>query len=244
MRYIRKEANNSPQAFEEWKNQENPKTWEDLPSRPPTSPEEDICYYSKSELRGVLLQEQGFLCCYCQQQIPHNERTVIEHLKPKSNPQFQHLLFDYTNLLACCHGIEANESTRVTPSFCGHRKDNEVLSVEPTQPDCASYFNYTFKFDPENPKVEIDVADLDEIHRHSIEGILGLNEAKLCNMRGAVLSAVIFDENKAFLDVESMQMLLDDLKSTLQKLDIAQEAHTIKLKPFHLAQIQILEELI
>ena len=49
----------------------------------PIHREDDVLYYTKEELRSVLLIEQGHLCCYCQRRIENVESTVIEHLYPR-----------------------------------------------------------------------------------------------------------------------------------------------------------------
>ena len=81
MKYIVKHP--APQAFENWKKQENPITWDDFPSNLPQNQEDGIVYYSKNELRERLLDEQGYICCYCQQEIKNDFNTVVEHLKPR-----------------------------------------------------------------------------------------------------------------------------------------------------------------
>jgi LysM repeat protein len=52
------------------------------------------------DLRNSLLSEQGYVCCYCGEQISLNN-VVVEHLEPKSNKSN---IFPYVNLYASCIG--------------------------------------------------------------------------------------------------------------------------------------------
>ncbi|MDF5728863.1 MAG: TIGR02646 family protein [Rhizonema sp. PD38] len=53
----------------------------------------------KNEVYQSLLQEQGYICCYCSRPISR-QNCHIEHFKPKS--VYRNLTFDYTNLIASC----------------------------------------------------------------------------------------------------------------------------------------------
>lgn len=41
-------------------------------------------------------------CCYCEQTIGAESYEHIEHLRPKSNSNFHHLTFEWSNLHWCC----------------------------------------------------------------------------------------------------------------------------------------------
>ena len=69
--------------------------------------EADIIYFSKEELREILGNEQGWICCYCGQRIKNNHTTIVEHLEPKSINK--RLTFDYKNLYASCRGGVSND---------------------------------------------------------------------------------------------------------------------------------------
>lgn len=62
----------------------------------------DTLGYSKQALKKMLLEEQGYICCYCGKRIELNHHSVIEHLYPKSLDKEQ--TFKYSNLLASCDG--------------------------------------------------------------------------------------------------------------------------------------------
>jgi uncharacterized protein (TIGR02646 family) len=88
-----------------------------------------------------LLEEQGYICCYCGERI-NLKNSHIEHLKPKRF--FQDLALDYTNLLASCQGgIDEAPPRQI---HCGHKKGdwyNSRLLVSPLNPECETYFRYT-----------------------------------------------------------------------------------------------------
>jgi len=58
--------------------------------------------YHKRLLKACLLEEQGYICCYCGGRILNNNNTSIEHLIDKGKNK--KLTFDYFNLLASCLG--------------------------------------------------------------------------------------------------------------------------------------------
>jgi uncharacterized protein (TIGR02646 family) len=63
--------------------------------------------YSKAELRKSLLEDQGYICCYCGKRIENDSRTPIEHLNPKSI--YKNRTYDYINLLASCDGESSHK---------------------------------------------------------------------------------------------------------------------------------------
>ncbi len=128
MKYIDKNA--SPDFFEEWKKTINPSKWNEL-----RSPEKD-------QLRRTLLEEQGYICCYCNQGIAdHPLYTKIEHLYPKDEDKYPEQMFDYGNLLLACSGGEKDAKPRTL--HCDSKKgNNEPPSVVPLQTDCEKHFQY------------------------------------------------------------------------------------------------------
>lgn len=169
MRYIQK--NQEPEAFIKWKEQEEDTLedfyekarkgqkkadtiWSHLPSNLPPIKEKGTTYYSKKELAEALLQEQGYLCAYCNRPI-HNEwsnreedplvekgdtRVVIDHLAPKSiDPRER--TFDYGNLLASCKGGEKIPKPRQL--YCDAKKGNRPITIHPLMPECEDAFVFT-----------------------------------------------------------------------------------------------------
>ncbi|EAY30442.1 HNH endonuclease family protein [Microscilla marina] len=89
MKYINKQA--SPQKFEDWKKKNNPTAWQ-----PP------------GFLKKYLLEEQGYICCYCGMRIFDNHYTPIEHLLPKDKDKYPEKMYEYSNLFASCNGDQKN----------------------------------------------------------------------------------------------------------------------------------------
>jgi uncharacterized protein (TIGR02646 family) len=141
MRHIRK--GKEPPELTAWKQQENEDwkpNWDILGGEP------------KRATHRHLLQEQGFICCYCGRRISRDD-SHIEHLKPRSHPLYKDLTLDYTNLLASCPGYpevdaDANISagTHRSQEYCGQKKDSWYdpdLMVSPLMENCADYFRFT-----------------------------------------------------------------------------------------------------
>ena len=141
MKYIKK--GEEPEIFSAWKaraNDEWTPKWDDL-----RSPE-------KPEVHKALLQEQGYICCYCGRRIDRSE-SHIEHLKPRD--RFEKLELEYSNFLASCPGYPEDEDEEGSPkhrktpplaTHCGHKKGNwyePELMVSPLQENCANYFSYS-----------------------------------------------------------------------------------------------------
>ena len=129
MKYIKK--GEEPESFKAWK------------ALARTTPNYGYSYLQnpeKRQLHDSLLQEQGYICCYCGMRITR-ENSHIEHLKPQSTPD-PDLSVDYKNLIASCQ----REREPKKPIHCGVAKDNwydKNLMVSPLNPNCADFFIYT-----------------------------------------------------------------------------------------------------
>ncbi len=73
--------------------------------------------FPKNDLRKALLEDQGYVCCYCGFPVTNDGMScAIEHFRPKK--EYKKLVFDYQNLFASCRGsckdhihiIEAGET--------------------------------------------------------------------------------------------------------------------------------------
>jgi uncharacterized protein (TIGR02646 family) len=128
VKYINKSE--EPKSFIAWKqlaNNDWQPTWENF-----GKPE-------KQDVHNSLLQEQGFICCYCGRRISR-QSSHIEHFNPRKNSP--ELALEYTNLLASCQ----REAEPKEPLHCGRSKDewyDEHLIVSPLNANCADFFRYT-----------------------------------------------------------------------------------------------------
>ena len=127
----------------------------------------------KRELGEYLRLEQGFLCCYCEEEIAKG-LCHIEHFKPKS--YFPELSLDYFNLYVSCNGCGSKEDLS-----CGMKKRNLYFPslLSPSDPTCETRFLYT---------ADGQILPVDENDDCGWETIalLGLNSPKLRRRREMV----------------------------------------------------------
>jgi len=238
MRHIRKKP--SPQAFEDWKKANKPADWSDLMNEP-IHRENDFLYYTKEELRSVLLIEQGHLCCYCQRRIENVESTVIEHLYPRNGEdkvQGKTKMFEYTNLMASCDGgalanRERNKKepdTHSYPEYCDRSKQEKLLPLSPLEPEVESRFNYSITDD----KVNIVGKDAEAIS--TIQEILNLNTPFLEKRRGEAIAGLIFE------DQEKLQIIsIEEAKKLLISYQQQEEDADEHLSEFFRVKIHFLQ---
>lgn len=159
MKYIVKD--NEPQEFVAWKahnceeisrrlrdNTDTDAIWNLLPSKLP-NPEtgiETLINYTKEHLRQALLNEQGYLCCYCTRPLNNDHTTKIEHFRPKDKDRYPDLVFVYENLMASCDGGE-RDKTQPRETYCDAKKGrldptSPVQIVHPLQEDCQTRFEF------------------------------------------------------------------------------------------------------
>ena len=125
MRFINKQ--NEPASFSAWKALEN-EDW--------TPTYSDFRGPIKKEVHHALMEEQGYLCCYCEQGVDFNH-SHIEHLKSQSD--YPELALSYDNMLCSCGRANTDKPM---PDHCGNAKGSSRISVTPLQSDCASRFAY------------------------------------------------------------------------------------------------------
>ncbi len=95
------------------------------------------------EVKESLLDEQGYICCYCCRQIQYAS-SQIEHIYPKSD--YKEIDLDYDNLLTCCDGGKKDRNERKIASSevcCEARKLSEILPVNPLMTECESKFLFS-----------------------------------------------------------------------------------------------------
>lgn len=95
---------------------------------------------AKRALKQALLDEQHYICCYCEGRIGAHD-SHIEHFLPKGDPAYAHLQLDYGNLHASC----TLRPTGDPDEHCGHRKGDTYSTqlISPLETDCATHFTYT-----------------------------------------------------------------------------------------------------
>lgn len=145
------------------------------------------------KLRVSLLEEQGYICCYCGCRITLDNVTV-EHLKPRDKYKKQEL--DYFNLLASCDGgqnkrrknkiatLNKNERDRQYPLYCNCKKGNSEIPVTPLIDNCEERFKY-------DEKGNIFCKEGDTAAENTIN-ILNLNNSTLKNQRQVAIKTIIW----------------------------------------------------
>jgi len=158
MKHIRKKQ--EPASFSNWKAQAND-DW-----RPAY---ENLQGEIKKDLKKSLMDEQGYICCYCESRVDYDQ-SHIEHFKPQSLHTDESL--NYDNLLCSCQkDLEQEE-----PRHCGNLKGDwfdKALFISPLDPNCENRFDYT----PDGHIKSQDQAAEETIKK------LGLNIPKLIDLR-------------------------------------------------------------
>jgi uncharacterized protein (TIGR02646 family) len=134
---------------------------------------DDLGKREKVDLRNKLLNDQGYICCYCQKRLPHKfiVKSKIEHFRSQeNNPQLQ---LEYRNLFIACNGI--GNSKNFT---CDTNKANlDINSFNLLISNITSKIKYT-----KNGLIFSD----DQSIKNEIESILNLNDENLRKSRASV----------------------------------------------------------
>ena len=97
----------------------------------------------KEALRQRLLEDQGYICCYCGRRIDNDKHTKIEHIKCQKN--HKHLALCFKNMLASCDGGEQDRADRVLPKHkvhCDAKKANEDIPISPLDEKIEDYLMF------------------------------------------------------------------------------------------------------
>jgi uncharacterized protein (TIGR02646 family) len=140
-------------------------------------------------LKKQLLDDQGYICCYCMQRIKHEPSTKIEHFKPIS--LYPENTLDYSNLFVACNGI-----TKI-----GEGKQ-KIRHCDTSKGDCENKQKYSGLIDYNSL---IKLSECEEyivgygvggdikykpLIKREIENILNLNNSILMRNRKMVWKAV------------------------------------------------------
>ena len=94
----------------------------------------------KDEIRKALLEDQGYICCYCMREI-NEENSRIEHWQcQKSHPT---LILSFDNMLIACNGNHGNAPIKITCDVCKAERD---ITINPKKHGlCERIINYEFR---------------------------------------------------------------------------------------------------
>lgn len=153
----------------------------------------------KLTLGNALRHEQGYLCCYCEQEIVKGV-SHVEHFRPKS--LFPQLSLTYENLFASCNGCGKKDGIT-----CGVKKRDVFFEgiVSPLDPACETRFIYT---------MDGQILPMDEKDAHAWQtiAVLGLNAPKLRRRR-----EMVFQELEALVEVMTEADFREYVMNRLQK---------------------------
>lgn len=107
----------------------------------------NVRYQSFPFLVDALLEEQGYICAYCERRIPHRdapneEDHRIDHLNPQRNARQagDDSDLDYQNMVICCPGNIANNKDYY---HCDKAKGHKELVVSPLSFAMMGTIRYT-----------------------------------------------------------------------------------------------------
>ena len=160
-------------------------------------------------MRQQLLQDQGYVCCYCNRSIPIPGHIVVtEHVKPVSI--YKQLAGEYKNLLVTCDGGELIPPTPVgvTPPYtrttyplhCDKAKDNQEIPVSPLDAGCENRFVY----DPLSGKINGAVGDTDAARTVAI---LNLNHDALKRERKKEIKSWCYNRSGNLLNYNQLSAI-------------------------------------
>ncbi len=130
---------------------------------------------SKEILRKPLLEDQGYLCCYCMQRID-TRRMKIEHYHCQSKYSDRRL--DWRNMLASCKGGEGKPWKQQT---CDTRKDDAELAIDPQNKAHIARLKYL-------PDGEIRYSGGEGAEQRDLDKTLNLNNNLFKQQRIAALT--------------------------------------------------------
>lgn len=185
MKKINKEP--SPAWFETWK-----QTFRNLNGRKANykddfAPNDPAGNMRRIRLRKSLVEEQGYICCYCMKRI-FVEDSHIEHFWPKD--EFDKIDLEYGNLFASCNGDGVIEMD----DYCGHKKNNwySESMIAPTDSEVERMFMYSMdgRIHPTSRRSTSNAAQ-------EMINNLGLNSFHLERARrDAIQASEVYDEDE------------------------------------------------
>lgn len=148
---------------------------------------ENVRYQSFPYLVDALLEEQGYICAYCERRIPHQdapseENHRIDHLSTQMRAREvgDASDLDYQNMVICCPGNIANNKEYY---HCDKAKGHKALSISPLS---AAMMN-TIRFTPTGRIKSTSTILDDELNENG----LNLNNDYLVQHRQEAWNAVI-----------------------------------------------------
>jgi len=155
---------------------------------------DDLRNPEKSIVKTALMEDQGYICCYCEQELIATD-SHIEHFLPQDS--YPEKTLDFSNLLCSCQ----DKIKKREPRHCGNLKGDDELSISPLDEECEKYFKYSYDgyIEPVDEKARttieklgLDIDKLNAQRRDAIEPFIDglLTEDELMEFVSAYLKKV------------------------------------------------------
>lgn len=146
-------------------------------------------------LKRQLLEEQGYICCYCNCRISITGDTT-EHILPINS--HKQLLAEYNNLLVSCnHSRTRRHTDRTYPNHCDASKDRLILPFSPLDVKADYVFEYKIA---DGSMSSLDADGITALN------ILQLDCTKLRDNRLAALE-ILYDSTGNLLPDNELEMI-------------------------------------
>lgn len=175
---------------------------------------------NKGDIRNALLNEQGYICAYCNQRIKDDDefgkpRTSIEHYEAQANDDEKKL--NYLNMLGVCNG---NEGNPIHLMHCDRSRGNKLLFINPMNNNCENFIKYD---------TDGSIYSEDERVENDINEVLNLNNDRLIKWRKMVMDKVVEDMKRKYKKKEGQAYSRSDLINEIKNWKLL---HENKFHPF------------
>jgi len=175
------------------KNLEDSNIYEDFKEKTKEQCRED----KVDNLRKQLLQEQGYICCYCMSRIDC-EHSKIEHFRPQTKNR--DVQIDYQNLFIACSG---GEGSKAKEQFCDTKKGEKDLNYIDLLSTIENSIHYV------KSAKNISVMSINKNIDNEMNDILNLNVNLLGRNRREVYDGVIKNLKSRRYTISSIQKALN-----------------------------------
>ena len=161
-------------------------------------------------LRKQLLEEQGYVCCYCMSRIDC-DNSKIEHFRPQT--KYREFQIEYQNLFIACSG---GEGSKTKDQFCDTKKGEKELDYIDLLSSIEQNINY-FK----NVK-SISIASTNSDIDREINNVLNLNVVVLAKNRRQLYDRVMKNLKSKGYTIPNIQKVINYYR----------EKHNGKFEPY------------
>jgi uncharacterized protein (TIGR02646 family) len=178
----------------------------------------------KRAIKESLLDEQGYICCYCMQKIDY-DKMKVEHFftqtssKKSKDIKDQDAVIDYSNLLGACEG---NKDVKGRENHCDSCRDGSNLSFKsPASKDFNLKVEYVEKRSEEQIIVKESIFEKELTCNNCGKGAcLNLNEKFLAEKRYNVWKAI---QNVLFKESKQTEWQVKTAKQLIEKYQTKKE---------------------